>query len=247
MGTDSPQCTTGKCDDPSAITFGQLMPRAPQAPGTISVTRNDSSWLCEVIGDQGEIVLLSDEYAGRTSALNGVLAIEENGVLADRYRVSQTTSGWSFELRAANNVLLADSQSFATEQEARDAVAATRDLVAGIVQYKAVLQDGAQFVLTRDGSEWEFLLRDQDGGAILKSQVYQRRSDAINGIESVRENGKNDARYQIVDSPPRVILKAANGQEIAESNETFDSVEAAEAAIASTQTLLSSERVANPW
>jgi len=247
IGTDSAVCTTGKCDDPSAIGFGQLMPRAPEAPGAIAITRNQDRWLCEVIGDRGDIVLLSVEYAQRTSALNGVLAIEENGVFADQYRVVQTGSGWSFELRAGNNAMLADSKSFATEQEARDAVTATRELVAGIVQYKEALQHGAQFELTRDGSQWEFELFNRDGDSLLKSQVYSRRLDAIGGIESVRNNGKNDSRYLVVDSPPRFILKASNGQEIAESSQTFDSVEAAEAAIASTQTLLSSERVANPW
>ena len=59
-------------------------------------------------------------------------------------------------------------------------------------------------------------------------------------------NGKDAARYQVLADPPRFILKAANGQEIAASA-SFDSPEAADGAVTATQTLLVSERAANPW
>ena len=247
-GPDTGQdCNGGKCDSLGDTGGADLMPRAPEAPGAISITRNDDQWLCEVIGSQGEIVLLSTEYSSRSSALNGALSIEENGVLPERYVVSQTDGGWSFALRAGNNATIADSRLYASEAEAREAVEQARDLVAGIVQYKAAVTQGARFVLSRDGSSWRFDMFDDAGQPTLKSQVYSRRTDAITGVESVRVNGKDAARYQVLDGPPRFILKAANGQEIAESGETYDSLESAEAAIAATQTLLISERVASPW
>lgn len=244
-GTDSTDCNGGTCDDVADV--DQVMPRAPEAPGTISITRSRDKWLFEVIGDHGDIVLLSEEYESRTSALNGVLSTEDNGVLAERYTVADNGNGFSYQLEAGNGEVLADSQSFATEAEALAAVSATRDLVAGIVQYKAALTRGAQFVLSRNGSKWEFTLLTEGGSPLLKSQLYSRRRDAITGVESVRKNGKDAARYTVLDSPLRFILKAGNGEEIAESSETFDSVEAAEAATGSTRSLLASERVANPW
>ena len=247
-GTDPSQdCNGGKCDSLDETGGVDVMPRAPQAPGTISITRNSDQWLCEVIGTKGEIALLSNEYTSRTSALNGALAIEENGVLPERYVVTQTGAGWSFALRAGNNATIADSEVFASEAQASEAAERTRELIAGIVQYKAALTDGARFELDRDGTRWAFELLDEDGQPVLTSQTYARRHDAIGGIESVRANGKQPGRYQLLDGPPRFVLKAANGQEIAESSATYDTLEAAEAAIAATQALLVSERVANPW
>jgi uncharacterized protein YegP (UPF0339 family) len=244
---DGQDCNGAKCDDLGDTAGNDLMPRAPQAPGTISITRNAEEWLCEVIGSKGEIALLSTEYSSRTSALNGALAIEENGVLPERYVISQSDGGWSFALRAGNNATIADSATFASEEEARAAAEATRELVAGIVQYKAAMTGGARFVLSRDGSSWKFELVDEDAALLLVSQVYSRRQDAITGIESVRVNGKDPARYQLLADPPRYILKAGNGEEIGESGTTFDSAEAAQAAIAETQGLLVSEKAANPW
>lgn len=246
-GTDPTHCNGGKCDDLSSTSMGKLMPRSPVTPGTIAITRNQDTWLFEVIGAKGEIVLLSEDYAERTSALNGVLSVEENGVLVERYVVDEVDGGWSFALRAGNNEVLADSQLFPSEQAAREAVAETRDLIAGIVQYKAALDRGAHFDLSRHDDGWEFELRDEDGLPLLGSQVYARRRDAITGIESVRVNGKQEARYELLDGPPRFILLAANGQEIGESSTTYDTLEEAQAAVASLRALLSSERVANPW
>lgn len=244
---DSKYCSGAKCDDPNQIGAGELMPRAPSTPGSLGVTRNQDSWTFELIGAKGEIVLLSENYAQRTAALGGMLSLEENGVLAERYTLKQTNGGWAIELRAANNELLADSQLFASEAEAAAAIESTRELIAGVVQYKSALAGGAGFELARDAADWEFVLRDEDGQAIMQSQVYSRRTDAITGIESVRSNGKEITRYSIVDGPTRFVLKAGNGEEIAESSETFASHEAAQAAIEQTQTLLRSERVANPW
>ncbi len=248
-GPDTGQdCNGGKCDSLDDEGSGaDLMPRAPVAPGTISITRNDDRWLCELIGPKGTIVMLSRDYDSRASALNGSLAIEENGVLPERYVVAQTDDGWVFSLRAGNNTTIAESGAFATEADARSAIEELRDLVAGIVQYKAALTDGARFDLTRDGSSWAFDLVDEAQQPLLKSQVYSRRLDAITGIESVRANGKDADRYQVLDGPPRFVLEASNGQEIAESGSTYASVEDAQAAVAETQALLTSERVANPW
>lgn len=245
-GTGSDDCV-GKCDDLDTQSVGQLMPRAPSTPGTVSVTRNGESWFFEVIGAKGEIVLLSVEFGERTAALNGVLGVEENGVLAEQYVVEETAGGWVFELRAKNNQVIATSQLYPSEAAAEAAAEETRDLVAGIVQYKAALTDGARFDLSRDGSSWEFALRDDANEPVVVSQQYSRRTDAITGIESVRENGKNPERYEIVGSPPRFVLEAANGEEIAESSSTFSSEEAARTAIDSMRALLESERVANPW
>ena len=245
-GLDGENCQ-GKCDGLNDGIADGLMPGAPEAPGTISITRNGGQWLCEVIGPKGEIVLLSETYNDRAAALNGALSIEDNGVRDTSFVVRENAGMFSFELRAGNNQSIADSQTFATEVDATAAAVRARTLIAGIVQHRTPLTDGAQFALTREGSAWRFELKSDDGEPVLKSQDYSRRRDSITGIESVRTNGKNAARFELLENPTRFILKAANGVEIAESAESFGSEADALAAIASTSALLSSERVANPW
>ncbi len=244
---DSELCEKGRCDDPSQISAQQLMPRAPQTPGAVNLTRRGQDWLFEVIGAKGEIVLLSERYASKTAARNGVLSAEENGVNPGRYEVRESGGSWSYTLRAANGQVLADSQIFATEGEARDAAESARDLVAGIVQYRAAMVSGAGFDLLKQDGKWSFELSDDEGDALVTSQRYTNRTNALTGIASVRNNGKDAGRYEILSSPPRYIIKARNGEEIAESSQSYASEDAAREAANSLQALLKSERVANPW
>jgi hypothetical protein len=252
LESESPICSAGKCDDPggSSGAVQQLMPKAPETLGQLSFTRADDRWFFEIIGDRGDVLLQSDtEYTQQSSAVNGALATRQSGVDLDNYSVFQTGSGWTFELRAANNVPLATGQLFASEAAANDGAAHTRDVIASIVQYDAARADGARFALDREGATWGFELRDANGDTLLTSQIYQRRADAINGIDSVRENGRDEGRYEVIDDGGafRFVLDARNGQEIAQSGRTYATRAEAEAAVLVAQQLLYSERVANPW
>ena len=245
-------CADGKCDG-IGDEYGQMAMQAlPMLPGKMAITRAKAGeWYFETIGDRGEILLMSQEYAARSSALNGILSVEENGVHLEQYRISQDAQGnGRFELRARNNQVIAESQLYGSEQEARAGAEEARDLIAGILQFKAAVEDGARFELWRDeaSSEWFFALNDEMGRTLLLSEGYVGRTGAVNGIESVRENGKLEERYELreLGGQTYFILKAANGQEIGESI-PYDSRGAALEAIQDTRTLLQSERVANPW
>ncbi len=233
--------------------FDSVMAKAPEAPGELDITRDaEGNWLFNGVGARGERVLFSQQYAARASAINGILSVEENGVLLERYQVRETPEGdWTFALRAGNNQEIATGPLYRSQAEAEEAVVATRDLVAGIVQYKAAITDGARFDLWKDTGtrEWFFVMRSEDGRTVLASEAYNARTGAVNGIESVRVNGKLANRYQLRETANGVsfILRAANNQEIAESGETFPDAERAQAAIDETRALLESERVAAPW
>lgn len=249
---DQENCESGKCDGwGGGDGANTVMQQLPTKSGEFSITRDtDDLWAFEAIGERGEIVLFSQDYLERVSALNGILSVEENGVLKERYRVVQNSQGWGFELRAANNQVIATSQTFETEEEALAGTVEARDLIASILQFKAAVDRGAKFDLWRDGGDgqWHFDLLAADQSVLLNSEAYTRRSGALNGIESVRENGKNELRYELLQDGVKhfFILKAANGQEIA-SSPSFVSPEAAQAGIKSIQALLVSERVGNPW
>lgn len=244
----SPQCVGAKCDSTQEgeNTEALLMQKSP--PGESGISRNKAGqWLFHTIGKRGEIVLFSQNYVTRASAANGILSVEENGVSHDQYKVSQEPQGtWRFSLRAKNNQEIATSRSFATEAEAKAAVQEARDLIAAILQFKAEMEKGARFDLQRSktDNQWYFTLLDEDGTELLYSEGYQGRTGAVNGIQSVRINGKDEARY--VPQGTSFFLKAKNGQEIARSG-TYDTPEQAMDGMKHVQQLLQSERVANPW
>lgn len=242
-------CTGAKCDDTSQIDSAEqvLMQKAP--PGETAITRNTAGqWFFHTVGKRGEIVLFSQPYVQRASAANGILSVEENAVDPDRYVIQQLTDGrWQFSLRAKNNVEIATSRAFDTEAEAVAGIEEARALVASIVQFKADVEKGARFDLTRsaEDGEWYFTLLDKDGTKLLNSEGYTGRTGAVNGIQSVRLNGKDESKYKQLDGLI-FILKAGNGHEIARS-ETYADEAALLAGMQRVQQLLKSERVANPW
>lgn len=65
-----------------------------------------------------------------------------------------------------------------------------------------------------------FNLLASNGQVILSSEMYEAKASAVGGIESVRKNGGDAARYQKLtakDGSPYFTLKASNGQVIGQS------------------------------
>ena len=78
-----------------------------------------------------------------------------------------------------------------------------------------------KFVLTKGKSgQFHFTLKASNGQAILSSEHYTTKAAAANGIESVRKNAPEDARYErklSKSGAPMFNLKATNGQIIGTS------------------------------
>ena len=80
-------------------------------------------------------------------------------------------------------------------------------------------------VYTDKGGEFRFRLKSSNGQAILASEGYKVKAGCLNGIESVRKNGPNDAMYERKESKSGKFmfnLKATNGQVIGTS-ESYES------------------------
>ncbi|MGD9944525.1 MAG: YegP family protein [Burkholderiaceae bacterium] len=80
-----------------------------------------------------------------------------------------------------------------------------------------------------------FNLKASNGQIILTSQMYEAKTGAQQGIDSVRVNAPLDERYErstASNGEPYFTLKAANGQVIGRS-ETYSSAAAMEGGIAS--------------
>ncbi len=90
----------------------------------------------------------------------------------------------------------------------------------------------------KKGKKYSFNLKAGNHQVILTSQTYADRGGAENGIESVRKNGTDDARFErkvSTGGKPFFSLKAANGQIIGTS-ERYDSEAAMENGIQSVKT-----------
>jgi uncharacterized protein YegP (UPF0339 family) len=73
--------------------------------------------------------------------------------------------------------------------------------------------------------QYLFNLKASNGQIILTSEQYKSKSGALNGIESVRKNAVNEARFEVLTSKsgePYFVLKAGNGEVIGRS-ETYSS------------------------
>ncbi len=92
-----------------------------------------------------------------------------------------------------------------------------------------------RFTVRKSGGQFVFTLYASNGEAILVSERYVRKVDAINGIEAVRASAEEGARYEKRTSKanqPYFVLKTANN-EIIGTSEMYSSEAARDAGIAS--------------
>lgn len=96
-----------------------------------------------------------------------------------------------------------------------------------------------KFVITkRTNGEFQFNLKAGNGQTILTSEGYTTKAACLNGIESVKTNSQDDAKFDRKESSngkPYFNLKATNGQIIGAS-EMYESTSARENGIESVKT-----------
>lgn len=88
----------------------------------------------------------------------------------------------------------------------------------------------------KDGKHY-FKLKAGNGEPILQSQGYKAKADCKNGIESVRRNSQEEARFEAKTAKNGqhfFVLKATNGQVIGTS-EMYNSASGCKNGIASVQ------------
>ena len=76
--------------------------------------------------------------------------------------------------------------------------------------------------IRKDG-EFQFNLKAGNGEIILTSEGYTTKAACLNGIESVRKNSADDAKFEVLEAKNGKMyfrLKAGNGQVIGASKET---------------------------
>lgn len=98
----------------------------------------------------------------------------------------------------------------------------------GIIIYVLLylLHMGKFIITVRKNGEFQFNLKASNGQTILTSEGYSSKASCENGIESVKKNAPNEARFDKKESSNGKFyfnLKASNGQVIG-SSEMYESV-----------------------
>jgi uncharacterized protein YegP (UPF0339 family) len=90
----------------------------------------DGQYYFHLRARNGEIVLQSEGYTRRTSAIAGTASVETNGVDPARYQIREAASGAAhFVLRAGNGQIIAHSETYADRPAAEHAAAAVAELL----------------------------------------------------------------------------------------------------------------------
>ena len=92
-----------------------------------------------------------------------------------------------------------------------------------------------KFVVTKKNGKASFSLKATNGQIIFTSEKYESHAAALKGIESVRKNAADDARFErkkAKDGSPYFVLKARNGESLGRS-EMYKTTRSMESGIAS--------------
>lgn len=87
----------------------------------------DSRFYFRLYSGNGAQVLRSQGYSDEANALNGAFLVAEYGVSPAAYKITQTTTGWYFNLVAPNNRVIATSEIYSSKynaERARDSIIA---------------------------------------------------------------------------------------------------------------------------
>lgn len=183
--------------------------------------RSTDGWRFHLQAVNGETLITSESYSSRTAAIQGVLAVLDNGGKTDRYELRTAINGDSyFNLLAGNRAVIGTSEMYETAAGARAGVDAT---ITAVTDYALAWDTatGARFDVFQGADQrFYFDLRAKNGAIVLTSQGYATEASALNGAFSVSDNGVRAASYRIlqaVDGRWYFNLYASNGQVIATS------------------------------
>lgn len=87
----------------------------------------DGRFYFRLFARNGAQVLRSQGYSDEASALNGAFLVTEYGVSPAAYKITQTTTGYYFNLMAPNNRVIATSEVYSSQynaERARDSIVA---------------------------------------------------------------------------------------------------------------------------
>jgi uncharacterized protein YegP (UPF0339 family) len=219
-------------------------------PGVFETFKGqDGQYYFHLLAANGEKVLQSEGYKRLSDAKKGIESVRNNAVDAANFKVGTAVDGeFYFNLLAKNHEIVATSEMYTTKSHATSAVKTVKKLVSLSNREQAAEDGGARFQVFKgvDGQNY-FHLRAANGEIVLQSEGYTSKSNALNGIESVRENGKDAAHFEILPAQNGQYFfhLVANNNEIIAWGETYVTEAGAEKAVDTLVKLIQSEKIAD--
>lgn len=197
-----------------------------------------------------QVVLTSEGYESKSGAENGIESVKNNGVFAEQFQILEAESGeFYFVLKALNHEVIGVSEMYVSKSNAERGAETVDRLVTELNRYEAAELGGANFDLFRaENDDYYFNLKAKNGEIVLTSEGYTSKSGALNGIESVRENGGDLEQYEIreAESGEFYFVLEAKNHEIIGVSETYVSKSNAERGMETVAELVASEKVGSP-
>lgn len=192
----------------------------------------DGEYYFHLIAGNGEKVLQSQGYASLSGAKSGIDSVKNNGLSATRYLVREAVDGSHyFVLTATNGRIIGLSEMYASKANAERGATTVQSVLKVVTATSPAAAGDTRFESFKglDG-RYYFHLKANNGQIVLQSQSYASKSGATSGINSVRSNGANAARFEVREARDGhfyFVLKAGNGQVIGVS-EMYESKSNAE-------------------
>ncbi len=170
------------------------------------------------------VILSSEGYSTRQSALNGVLSVMDHGEQEANFDLWEASNGeFYFTLQARNGAVIGTSETYVSASNARRGVQTVTRNVGEYLDFLAN-RTGARFDIFQGADDrFYFNLHAANGEIVLSSQGYTTESAALSATFSVAENGIDQNRYEVneaADGSYYFNLKARNGRVIGTS-ETY--------------------------
>lgn len=223
-----------------------------EAPGVFETFEGqDGQTYWHLLAGNGQKVLHSEGYVNLAGAENGIESARSNGVDLANYDLLEASNGeWYFNLVAQNHEVIGTSETYVSHSNADRGAETVQGLIVRNVRVEAAETGGARFEMFQgQDDQVYFHLRAANGEIMLQSEGYVAIGGALNGIESVRTNGRLPERYEVLQASNGeqwyFHLKAAN-HEVIGWGEMYVSESNAQRGVDTLVDLIASEQVADP-
>ena len=177
----------------------------------------------------GNIYLKRGLYKHKTSCQEVIKSVIKNSKNREHFIIKQDyNDSWIVFMEDGNGIIIAYSQYFDTEEEAKNFIKNFKNLSlkTPVIDNTKIMIHSANkeklyFEINKDQYNlFYFNLKDKNGNICLKRSFYKHKTSCQEGIESVINNSNNEERFEATQTNYGwiVYLKAENGEKIAISD-----------------------------
>ncbi|HEY4244605.1 MAG TPA: YegP family protein [Kofleriaceae bacterium] len=182
---------------------------------------SDQQWHFHLKSGNGAILLTSEAYADRTGAINGALAMMNDGVDPAQYAVVAAAHGYLLHVNAGNNEIIGFSETYSTKSNATRAIGSCVNAVTTYLDAREANTTGARFdVEAGTTGQFHFDVYAKNGQVVLSSESYTTAAAAWNGAFAVEDAGQISTSYKLLQATNGkwyFTVNASNGQVVGTS------------------------------